>query len=338
MNPAPGGQSRAPARVAAGLAALVLGLVGCASHPDRTLHPQPSTVRYVPLEHPFRGARLLVDPQTVAARWERAHDARWLDPITSRPQAHWLTSPQDLARVPALARLAAAQRALPVLVAYWAPNRDCTGFANGAPTAADYRRWIDRLIAGLGGTRAAIVLEPDAVTADCFDPSRAAVLRQAVQRLAGAGQYVYLDAGHAAWRSSGEMAQRLLAAGIQYAQGFAVNVSNRQTTQASYRWARELSDLVGNREFVVDTSRNGLGPPPDEPGRTDEWCNPTRQALGQPPTTRTSGPGLAALLWVKPPGESDGPCGGEHDYLFSPRQASRLIANTRWVPQPARSR
>ena len=47
-------------------------------------------------------------------------------------------------------------------------------------------------------------------------------------------------------------------------------------------------------------------------------------------------PGLAALLWIKLPGESDGICGGEKDYLFSPRQARRLTANSPFVPIAAR--
>jgi endoglucanase len=176
------------------------------------------------------------------------------------------------------------------------------------------------------------VVEPDAVAADCFDAKRATLLKHSVKRLADAGQYVYLDAGHARWRSTGEMAQRLLRAGIQYAQGFSVNVANRQTTKQSYQWGRELSDLLGDREFIIDTSRNGLGPARDDPDRDDEWCNPRRQALGQAPTTRTSLPGLAALLWIKLPGESDGICGGETTYLFSPTQARRLTVNSPFVP------
>jgi cellulase/cellobiase CelA1 len=48
-------------------------------------------------------------------------------------------------------------------------------------------------------------------------------------------------------------------------------------------------------------------------------------------------PELAALLWIKLPGESDGICGGETTYLFSSRQARRLtvtgIASWR-TPQP----
>jgi len=317
--------------------ALVAALAGaCANAADTTLHPDPPAVTYAPLEHPFRGARLFVDDQTTGARWQRRHGAGWLDPITTRPQARWLNGPADLAGLPALAARAHRQRALLVLVAYYLPNRGCSPSGQGAPTSRHYRRWVDRLIDHLGSTRAAIVVEPDAVAADCFDTRRAILLKRSVKRLADAGQYVYLDAGHARWRSTGEMAQRLLRAGIQYAQGFSVNVANRQTTKQSYRWGRELSDLLGRRELVIDTSRNGLGPPPDDPDRDDEWCNPRRQALGQAPTSRTTLPGLAALLWVKLPGESDGICGGETNYLFSPTQARRLISNSPTVPEAER--
>jgi endoglucanase len=320
----------APSLVRLLVAAALLGATGaCAHRPDTSVHPDAPSVSYAPLRHPFHGATLYLDHGTAAARWQATHgEPRWLDAITTQPQAHWLNSPQDLAAVPALARDAGQQHALLVLVAYYVPNRGCTSFREGAPSAADYDRWVGQLVGALGGTRAVVVLEPDAVPADCFDAARATILSRAVRRLADAGQYVYLDAGHPAWKSSGEVAERLLRSGIQYAEGFSVNVSNRQTTSDSYRWGRELSDLVGDRDFVIDTSRNGLGPPPDEPGRDDEWCNPTRQALGERPTPEPGQPGLAALLWIKAPGESDGPCHGEHDYTFSPTQAHNLVVNT----------
>jgi Glycosyl hydrolases family 6/Glycosyltransferase like family 2 len=83
---------------------------------------------------------------------------------------------------------------------------------------------------------------------------------------------------------------------------------------------RDFLEAVRDREFVIDTSRNGAGPPPDDPQREDEWCNPAQQARGTPPTTAIDRPGLAALLWIKAPGKSDGKCGGETTYLFSPGQ------------------
>jgi endoglucanase len=320
--------SRRIGTAVAGVAvALAAGLAGCASTPDRTLHPDPPAVTYAPLRHPFQDARLFRDDDTAAARWQAEHGAAWLDPISKTPQARWLNGAEDLRSLPELVRRARQQGTLPVLVAYNVTNRGCTDFKQGAPDAAAYEQWVEQLVGVLGDTRAAIVMEPDAIAADCFDTARAAQLRRAVERLAAAGQAVYLDAGHARWRSTGEMAERLLQSGIEHAEGFAVNVSNRRTTDESYEWARELSDLVGGREFVIDTSRNGAGPPPDEPGRDDEWCNPRHQGLGARPATDTGRPGLAALLWVKPPGESDGLCGGEQTYLFSPNQARNLIAN-----------
>jgi endoglucanase len=303
--------------------AAILALTGCAHRPDTRLHPQAPQVAYAPLRHPFAGARLYHDPTMAATRWQATHGAAWLAPITSQPQAHWLTGPRDLAALPTLARKARLQHALLVLVAYYLPNRDCTQFTQGAPTDGAYDAWIGQLIDDLAGTRAVVILEPDAVSATCFDAARAAVLRRSILRLEDAGQDVYLDAGHPRWRPTGEMAVRLIESGIQYAEGFSVNVSNRFSTDESYRWGRELSDLVGDRDFVIDTSRNGLGPPPG-----GAWCNPPDQALGEAPSTDPNRPGLAALLWIKPPGESDGPCGGEHTYLFSPTQARNLILNS----------
>lgn len=306
-----------------GVAAACL-LAACGHVPDRTLRPHPPATTYAPLRQPFKDAALHLDTDNGAQRYQLTHGADWLRPITRHPQARWVNGDPDLAPLAGVARQARAQGALPVLVAYNVPYRGCTR-DQGAASPAAYDRWIGRLIRLLGSTRAAIVMEPDGIAADCFTAQRAAVLRKNVRRLAEAGHFVYLDAGHSGWRSTGEMAERLLASGIEYAEGFAVNVSNRQTTGASYVWGRELSDLVGGREFVIDTSRNGLGPPPDDPKRDDEWCNPERQALGEPPTTETGHPGLAALLWIKRPGESDGICGGERTYLFSPRQARLLI-------------
>jgi hypothetical protein len=45
--------------------------------------------------------------------------------------------------------------------------------------------------------------------------------------------------------------------------------------------------------------------------------------------------GLAALLWSKLPGESDGICGSETTY-FSPTRARRLTVNSPFVPAEGR--
>ncbi len=293
----------------------------------------PQSVVNMPLLHPFRDARLVVDDTTAAAKWQADNTAPWLQRITRQPQARWLTNPRDLQDLPDLVRRAEHRKELLVLVTYYVPNRDCGGAHSGAPTNRDYDSFIGDLTRALSPARAAIIVEPDAVAAECFDGNRAALLDRTVRRLVEAGHYVYLDAGHPQWRSVAEMARRLRVAGIAYAEGFSVNVANRQTTKDCYNWARKLSRRVGGREFVIDTSRNGAGPPTGPPEDARSWCNSQPQALGEEPTTAVDRPGLAALLWIKPPGESDGPCGGEVDHGFSPGQAEQLIRNS-----PARGR
>jgi endoglucanase len=196
---------------------------------------------------------------------------------------------------------ARAQKALAVFVAYYVTNRGCSGYREGAPDPAAYRAYIQELVEVLGDRPAVVIMEPDAVAADCFDAARGRLLADATRQLSVAGHAVYLDAGHARWRSTGETALRLRQAGITDAEGFAINVANRQTTEESYRWGRELSNLVGEREFVIDTSRNGAGPPPDDPDRDDEWCNPQRQGLGTPPRTTTGQPAVRARAPINAP-------------------------------------
>lgn len=109
---------------------------------------------------------------------------------------------------------------------------------------------------------------------------------------------------------------------------------NTSGIDASY--ASALGGTVPTTHFIVDTSRNGLGPnsmqtdagaPYDQPGSVittlvaGNWCNPTDAALGSTPSAATgvtlssldtSLPGnpplLDAYLWIKTPGQSDGQC------------------------------
>jgi endoglucanase len=70
--------------------------------------------------------------------------------------------------------------------------------------------------------------------------------------------------------------------------------------------------------FAVDTSRNGKG------SKNGAWCNPAGRKRGTPP--RTDG-GAEMLLWVRVPGDSDGPCGvgkGIPAGQFSPDLAMHL--------------
>jgi endoglucanase len=94
--------------------------------------------------------------------------------------------------------------------------------------------------------------------------------------------------------------------GVDRANGFALNVANFQTPRASIAYGRSISRGLGGGHFVIDTSRNGNGPPSGS--GVDRWCKSPGRALGEPPTTSTADRLVDALLWVKYPGESDGSC------------------------------
>ena len=75
-----------------------------------------------------------------------------------------------------------------------------------------------------------------------------------------------------------------------------------------------LQNLMGGAaattRFVIDTSRNGQGHWTPTASYPDPqiWCNPPGRGLGLRPTASTGVPLLDAYLWIKTPGESDGPC------------------------------
>ena len=234
-----------------------------------------------------------------------------MDRIAARPTASWLGdwNPDPRVAVDAKVSQAAANGQLPVLVAYAVPHRDCAGHSGGGLAEANYRGWIRSLAAGIGHRPAAVILEPDALAQlDCLDAAsrqgRLDLLRDAVSVLSGLpATAVYLDAGHSAWHPASVMAERLQAAGVVRARGFSVNVSNFMPTGSEVSYGEAISARLGGSHFVVDTSRNGRG-------SDGTWCNPTGRGLGTAPTAIAHGAALDAHLWIKYPGESDGPCNG----------------------------
>jgi endoglucanase len=286
---------------------------------DRNLHVDGVTFTST-AAMPLAGASLWVDPwspaRTQADAWRatRPGDAAVMDRLAKQPQADWFGGWSGDVQAAVSQRLAAAGGAVPVLVAYNIPQRDCGGASAGGVGSADaYRAWIRAFAAGIGTRRAIVVVEPDALALDCLSTSdretRYALLRDAVAVLtARPGVSVYLDAGHARWLPAEEAASRLVRAGADDAQGFGLNVSNFVTTEENVAYGRLVAAAAGGKHFVIDTSRNGLGPTADA-----QWCNPPGRALGPQPSTGTvwsSDRRHDANLWIKRPGESDGPCNG----------------------------
>lgn len=207
---------------------------------------------------------------------------------------------------------AAQANSVPVLVAYNIPGRDCGSYsAGGAANESDYLSWTRELAAGIGNRMAVVILEPDALPLlDCLSPadqqSRYDAMSQAVTILKSDPQVtLYIDAGSSAWQPVDLMAQRLRAANIAQADGFSLNVSHFAPTSQNQAYGDQLSKLVGNKHYIIDTSRNGNVNMP-----AANWCNPSQAALGSAPTANTGDPLNDAWLWVKIPWESDGSCNG----------------------------
>ncbi len=336
-------------------------------------------------------------------------DAALIRAMIQTPHAEWYTqgTPKSVKQdVRNDVNRAADKGTVPVLVAYNIPFRDCAQFsAGGATSVAEYQAWIDGFAAGIGIHEAVVILEPDGLgiiphydpyagadgssTPEWCQPAEANAATAAADRFAmlnyavdafkaHPNARVYLDGTHSAWLGVGDIAHRLLQAGVERADGFYLNASNYQFTTNSVQygtwissclagastpeqffgcpnqywnggplpakiavllgewtgvalspygeWSDESDDPTLNTSglnlrysgalptthFVVDTSRNGLGPwlpPADRPaGDPQDWCNPPDRGLGLLPTADTGAALVDAYVWIKTPGESDGQC------------------------------
>lgn len=272
-----------------------------------------------------------VDPNSAAKQqadaWRvaRPADAAKMDVLAAQPTAKWFGdwSGDIQSAVNSYVSQAAAAGKEALIVAYDIPQRDCGGYSAGGN--GDYSAWVKGLAQGIGSRQATVILEPDSLAlVDCLSTSdlntRYQLLSSAVSVLKNnSNTKVYLDAGHSAWVDPTTMAARLQKANVAQADGFYTNVSNFMTTSDETVYGANVSQLLGGKHFVVDTSRNGNG-------SNGEWCNPTGRAIGQTPTNQTGNALVDALLWVKTPGESDGTCnGGPSAGVWWPDYALSLV-------------
>lgn len=286
-----------------------LGLIADPVQAGRT-----PAVRLAADGNPLAGMPFYVNPNSAAMRAAQHADppSPELTAIANTPQAYWIVPGSSASTVAKYAGDAAAAGAMPVFSIYGIPHRDCGSFAAGGfGSAGEYRSWIDGIANDLGSSPAAVVVEPDALAmADCLSgdqrQERYDLIRYAVDALTrDPNAAVYVDAGHLRWHSAEDMAGRLNQAGVARARGFSLNTANFFTTGDEIGYGEAISGLTNGAHYVIDTSRNGVGPAPDS---ALNWCNPSGRALGTPPTAATAGAHADAYLWIKRPGESDGTC------------------------------
>ncbi|WP_314614146.1 glycoside hydrolase family 6 protein [Streptomyces stackebrandtii] len=299
--------------------------------------------------------RFYVDPQSKAAKQALADlgtgdltNAVNMARLASWPQAEWFTegTPDEVrAKVRTLVRKARTVNRTPVLVAYNVPGRDCTQYSSGgAASSAAYRQWIDAFAAGIGDSKAVVVVEPDGLAllpSECgpdVDPTgeltaaRVADLAYAVKTIKSKVRTsVYLDAGNVLWRPVGDMARRLLDAGVQDSDGFALNVSNTHPTDHNARYGSWIAKCMwfategpeharGHTDWCATQYYSPAAPNDGTPGNavdpvdpatwrwTDAWFD---QSAGTPPNDAlrhfvidTSRNGLGA--WTPEPGKYSG--------------------------------
>jgi endoglucanase len=223
------------------------------------------------------------------------------------------------------------EQRVPILVSYNLPFRDCAQYSSGGALDREaYRAWIDAFANGIGNERAVVVLEPDSLgiipysttlqgVPDWCKPTvadaqgnqvpapgatpaeRYALLNYAADSLAekAPNASVYLDATHSGWLPVAEAAYRLVKAGVQKIQGFAVNVANYQTTQRSIQYGTWISKCIYYATNPAQ-GRQRVGRFVDCPGfdpsthgsdagmAADAWyASHVDSAVGPPPTPET---------------------------------------------------
>src|SRR3954453_2364857 len=147
--------------LAAATAALALPALPASATGAGGAHHTPTTTRlYVP--PPVPGS---VDQVRSLLRHRQVRDAALVAREITTPQAVWFSSgtpAQVRMEVRRTMKRAAHQHAVPTLVAYYLPYRDCGQYSSGGATdTATYEAWIDAFAQGIGDAPAHVVLEPD---------------------------------------------------------------------------------------------------------------------------------------------------------------------------------
>lgn len=171
---------------------------------------------------------------------------------------------------------------------------------------ASYRRWINRAASAVGRTHAAVIMQPDLPFAQCIRPDRKVALHpirygvQAFNRLPNTA--VYLDAGASDWLGIPKLSRLLVAAGIRYARGWALNGTHYDSTKHNLafggrllKYLRKYYDITG-KHFVISTAQNGHpftaqwyhGPDFGRAAACRMRASRHCTALGIPPTSRVA--------------------------------------------------
>jgi endoglucanase len=239
------------------------GITGKLLVPENELYAPPPNDGSVELAHELRRDR-------------QRQTAKLVRKMAGMPQAVWLEngSPDEVQmQARSVVRQAEEERAVPVLVAYNVPFRDCSQYsAGGATSPEEYRAWIDGVASGIGDLAAVVILEPDGLgiiphytdingNAEWCQPAEASAETAAIERFemlnyavdalkALENVDVYLDGTHSAWLGVGDTADRLVKAGVDRADGFYLNASNYQLTANLTQYGTWVSQCIASGAYA----------------------------------------------------------------------------------------
>ena len=259
--------------------------------------------------------------------------------LAAVPQGIWLTPEQYPAgavgpfvdRASSTAADEAGQ--VPTFVVYGIPDRDCTGGFSEGGLPADRVRPVgagDRRRRRRRRPTSRSVVEPDALASalECDRRERAgrADRRRRRSGSTAAGVDDVRRRRSLATGSSRRSSPTLLEeVGVDDVRGFATNVANYQTDEDERAYGEKLSAPAGRRAL-----HHRQRP---QRQRFDRRTGATRGTglRHRPGRASTDGEHLDAFVWVKPPGESDGECGGgPPPGEFWPERTMELASASGW--------
>jgi hypothetical protein len=141
--------------------------------------------------------------------------------------------------------------------------------AETSALVGSYHQWNDGFAAGIGASRALVVMQPDLPEArnTCLSSSARATY---VQQVAWATRKlnslphttVYLDAGSSDWASVPNVTSMLIQAGVKWARGFSLDATHHASTQSEIAYGAQIVKALAKRgyahkHFIVDTAENG---------------------------------------------------------------------------------
>jgi len=225
----------------------------------------------------YQGPR---EPAWVAYEGASGSNRSVLAAIAKQPKAVWFTTHTSAGQIAGQARdyIARSQHGNPGALVQMAlfNMRPWEGEAcHRLPSASEqgsYRAWIRNLAGAIGSTPTAIILQPDGPFALCAPhhshiPSD--LIAYASRTLSALPHTsVYVEAGAADWPAAGAQggataaADLLIAGGVKYARGFALNGTHYSATSAEISRGAEINAVleargIGKKHFVINTAENG---------------------------------------------------------------------------------